>query len=40
MCIRDSSGDQANGALEPLSAMAQRCGAVLAVNAEDYGCLL
>ena len=31
------SGDQANGALEPLSAMAQRCGAVLAVNADDYG---
>ncbi|HNW87177.1 MAG TPA: phosphodiester glycosidase family protein [Candidatus Limiplasma sp.] len=31
------SGDQPNGALEPISAMASRDGAVLAINGDDYG---
>lgn len=31
------SGDQPMGKLEPLSAMAERNGAVLAINADDYG---
>ena len=31
------SGDRVGGELEPLSAMAQRSGALLAVNADDYG---
>lgn len=31
------SGGRVGGELEPLSAMAQRSGAVLAVNADDYG---
>lgn len=31
------SGDKPNGSLEPLSEIANRCGAILAINADDYG---